>query len=657
MRNLSFVPSSVCALLAGVLLSGCASSFETPDNPVSTQTSLGNIQGSVHGGHQPIVGAHVFVLAAGTGSYAGSGIVASTSNASNSLLISYTTGSYPTTKDTTAGDATLNDYYVTTDANGYFGLTGEYTCTAGTQVYIYVSGGNPGSGTNTAVGLMAVLGQCPSGGSFAATVPTVIINEASTVAAAFAFEGFATDVLHVSAPSATDTLAGTGIANAFANAAQLYSLPYGGGGARATTANGNGVVPQTTINALANSLASCVNSSGVNSTQCSTLLGDAKNTASTPLTPTETATAAINIAHSPAANVSAIFGLAAAIGTPFVPTLSSAPTSFILPIQFSGGGLSAPYVVAIDANGNAFVANNRSGANSITKFSALGVPAPTSPFTGGGIDYATAIAVDLNGNVWVSSENNNSISEFNGSTGVAMSTSAGFTGGGLNQPDGIAIDANGNVWVANQNDSISEFTSTGLAVSPSTGFTGGGLVGESSIAVDANGHVWAAGENSPYTLSEFNVSSGTAVSSTGYTGSGLNEPESIAIDAAGDVWVGNYGNGDAVEFNSAGSYLAAHTGISTMYFQAFDGSSNQFLVAYNTADVVEFNSAGTTISPTGGFVGGEVDASGVAVDGSGDVWIANDSNTGTVTEIIGMGTPVVTPMAYAVKHNTIAARP
>ena len=110
---------------------------------------------------------------------AGPGIAASASNASVSLL---TSGS-GTTLDTSSG-ATNGDYYVTTDSNGGFSITGEYTCTSGQQVYLYALGGNPGSGTNSAAGLMAALGNCPAAGNFLAATPYVVINEVSTVAAA-----------------------------------------------------------------------------------------------------------------------------------------------------------------------------------------------------------------------------------------------------------------------------------------------------------------------------------------------------------------------------------------------------------------------------------------------------------------------------------------
>ena len=70
----------------------------------------------------------------------------------------------------------------------------------------------------------------------------------------------------------------------------------GRGVALPTTPNGNGVVPQATIDTLADILGACVNSAGPSSTPCSMLFANAMNGNSQPA---ETATAAINIAHNP----------------------------------------------------------------------------------------------------------------------------------------------------------------------------------------------------------------------------------------------------------------------------------------------------------------------------------------------------------------------
>lgn len=91
--------------------------------------------------------------------------------------------------------------------------------------------------------------------------------------------------------------------NAFVTASSLASLSTGV--ALATTPGGNGTVPQTEINTLANVLARCINSTGPAFASCATLFSDAKSGGTSGTTPTDTATAAINMAHNPASNWSA----------------------------------------------------------------------------------------------------------------------------------------------------------------------------------------------------------------------------------------------------------------------------------------------------------------------------------------------------------------
>jgi DNA-binding beta-propeller fold protein YncE len=94
------------------------------------------------------------------------------------------------------------------------------------------------------------------------------------------------------------------------------------------------------------------------------------------------------------------------------------------------------------------------------------------------------------------------------------------------------------------------------------------------------------------------------VSTTGYSGGGLNIPYAAACDGAGLVWVANLG---------------------ANLISAFDPS-------------------GSPISPSTGYTspGFDVPAS-IAIDGSGNVWVGN-GEAGTVTELIGAATPVVTPV-------------
>jgi hypothetical protein len=46
----------------------------------------------------------------------------------------------------------------------------------------------------------------------------------------------------------------------------------------------------------------------------------------------------------------------------------------------------------------------------------------------------------------------------------------------------------------------------------------------------------------------------------------------------------------------------------------------------------------------------------IALDGSGNVWVTQPV-ANTVMEMIGAGTPVVTPLAVGVQNNTLGTRP
>ena len=162
----------------------------------------------------------------------------------------------------------------------------------------------------------------------------------------------------------------------------------------------------------------------------------------------------------------------------------------------------------------------------------------------------------------------------------------------------------GNVWIANTNNSVSGVSNTGTAITTSA-VSGGGK----GIAIDNSGDIWSLNANS---LAEF--SSTGAVISAGYTGGGLSTPTALTIDGAGLVWVTNGTNTLSV-FNPNGTPASA------------------------TAYTSLLSSPAT-----------------VNVDGSGNLWITNTGDN-SLTEVIGVATPVTTPQTTAVKNNVVAARP
>jgi hypothetical protein len=599
------------------------------------------VKGLVYGGQQPISGASVYMFAMST---TGSGQL------STSLL--------KNTADTQSG---TYGYYVTTNAGGLFNIAvGDYACTSGQQVYLYSSGGDASFGVNSAAGLMAVLVPCGANNSFPGLPASVQIDEVTTVAAAYALAGFATDSAHISGPSSA--LAATDMANAAASAGNLASL--GTGLALATTPAGNGTAPQTEINTLADILAACINSAGPSSSGCTTLFSNATNSSSDP--PSDTATAAINIAHNPGANVAALYGLATPTA-PFQPYLTGStgytgPNDWTIAVTYSSPSLNGVTGLAIDSSGNVWVSNY--DGNSLTKFSSTGTNlSGTNGYTGGGLNEPSSIAIDGTGNVWVANYNGNSLSEYSPSQGKFLSPgTTGYTGGGLNGPFSLAIDGSGFVWVTDHDgSSVSKFTSAGVAVTGGVfPVSGNGLDNPYGIAIDDSGDAWVANPSAlnGTTLSELTASGGAAGSSP-YTGNGLNAPENVAIDSTGNVWVTNYNAGISV-FNSQGNAVSGspNTGggaegtYGGPYGIAIDGSNNVWVANYgpddggNPGSISEFNySSGTVNAITGanGYEPGLNKPFAIAVDGSGNVWVLLDGD-GTVMELVGAASPVATPL-------------
>lgn len=634
------------------LLTGCAiTDTATTHSPIPGPA----VSGVAFGGSQPITGAKVYLLAANPAGYG---------SASLSLLTSASTGN--------AVDSV--GAYVTTTSTGGFNLApagnADYDCTqgyalgAGTatsvptnligneQVYLYVRGGNAGSGTNNNIGLLAALGPCNNIYS-----NTITVNELTTIAAAYALSGYATDATHLA--SSGTALALTGLSNAGLNSSNLVDLATG-----QPVVNSTGITrPVSTLYTLANILAACVNGKSGN-TNCSTLFTYTQSSGTSGGTPAETATAAINLAHNPyqsAAGMTALYSLVPATGAPFAGALSSQPNDFTLGLTYTGGGLSVSSAIAIDGSGNAWVANISN--NSVSKFSTTGSAlSPANGFTGGGLKQPYAVAIDPAGNVWTSNFANSSVTKLS-STGMAISPSAGYTSAGISGPLSIAIDGAGNAWIGNgTNNSVTKLSTSGFLLAQSTNVAS--ISQPYGVAIDAAGNVWTAnlGNNSISKLSN----TGTAISpSSGYTGGGVSTPFAVAIDGSGNVWTANSNTAASSfsEFANTGTAISPSVGftgggLNAPLGVAIDGAGSAWGTNYPTNSVSRLSGTGATISPATGYTSGAINGpQGIAIDGSGDVWVANQYGS-TATELIGAASPVVTPLAASlISPYTPASRP
>lgn len=591
-------------------LTGTAGSTAKIDAP--PPLADGALTGVVSSGTIPIAYAHVYLFAANTTGYG---------QASVSLLSATETG----TSDAVGA-------YVPTAFNGTFKMTGDYTCSSGQQLYVYVLGGDAGTGQNALIGLMAAIGSCPS-----STGPGigVTVNEVSTIAAAYAMAGFAMDATHVS--SSGTTLAQVGVANAFANASNLASLSTGA--ALATTPAGNGTVPQQTINALANTLADCINLGRSCSSVLSTATSDGTSTGTIP---TDTATAAINIAHNPGANVATLYGLGLS-GTPyFSPALLAQPNDWTLAVKYTGGGLDYPLNLAVDASGNIWVLSHDEG--SLSEFNTLGVSQRgNAGITSNVPDKAVGLAIDPSGDLWVSGLST-SMAKFTG-TGNYLSTVTW----GCYYPGHLAIDSGGDVYGTDEGP-ICKYAANGTASSFTPACTYG-----VAIAIDGAGNVWMPTIEGGNAITEFTSSLSMVPGEPcigWYDPNGI-QMSGVAIDAEGDVWAAG---SPVTEVSSSGSVLSGSGYAIAAAAIAIDGNDTVWTTGGSALGHLAHN--GTVISPSTGYtasgLAGETD---LAVDTSGNIWTLDVNNY--LVEWVGLAAPVTTPLVQNLVNNptTIGQRP
>jgi hypothetical protein len=559
------------------------------------------------------------------------------------------------------------NYYLTTDTSGDF--NGTYTCTVGTPLYAYALGGGSVYGSNPAIGEMAVIGTCPA---YPDPFPQITMNEVTTVAAAYTMAGFALDAKDVSSDAGvssnpTALQASTGIVNAFTNASNLVDLSTGT--ALTTTPVGSGGVPYQTLYSLANILASCIESSG----PCTTLFSTAtSNGTSTGTTATDTATAAIYIAQNPAANISTLWGLIPS--SPPYTGLSAQPNDFTVAIFWvpgggttGSGGPAVPKGIAVDGMGNVWVTDYWTGSGNAfaSELSSTGVVLASGGPSTGGLFYPQGVAIDSAGNAWVATLSGIPLSftaEIVGlsSSGSALSTVETLTDGGLVSPTSVTFDSSGNIWAVNGNNGVSEFNPSTTYVYFPSGDNPSALSGDSGIAADSSGNIWSATPQYAVKLD----SSGTVVYNVSVA-SAASTLSASAVDHSGSVWISNVGANSIIKVSGTGTVLSpsgGYTGggLNTPYSIAIDGSGNAWVanpasLGTGYSSITEFSNSGTLLSGSNGFEaaydGGYEQ---VAVDGSGNVWVAG---FGEIVEIIGAATPVVTPLATAAATNTLGYRP
>ncbi len=341
---------------------------------------------------------------------------------------------------------------VRSGADGSFVVNADQTPNGSTLYLVATSGApvaNPQGGVNDAIAFLAALGTHPP--------PKVVVNEMTTIASVVTHAQFIDGAAIKGSPLALGIAAG--------NVQNFVDLATGGYGATIADALNGGQTPTlANFGTLANVLAGCATS--VKADACAKMF-----TAATPpagSAPTDTLAAVESIVRYPSHQPEKLFALLDEFypaqptrprPSPFQPSLTFAPSAWIFPLKFDGGGVRGGGKLMLDSEGNAWVADN---------------------FQYGGQSQDVR---------W-----DGGLSKFAPNGKPLSPAVTGFTGGGLFGPGfGLALDAQNRPWVTSfQGDTISIFDTTGKPLSPPYGYDFNGQLGSmQGVIATPNGDIWA----------------------------------------------------------------------------------------------------------------------------------------------------------------------
>jgi hypothetical protein len=437
-------------------------------------------------------------------------------------------------------------------ADGRFSMALSGSLAADSSLYLVAQGGqltaNQTAGNNPAIALMTVLGSKPPA--------SVTINEMTTIASVWTHNQFIDGTVIKGQPLQLKIAAG--------NVPSFVDLATGGWG-EAIQSPLNSTQSPTMANfaTLSNVLAGCVTS--VKADACKSLFAAA--TSPEGKVPVDTLAAAESIARAPWHQPEKIFALlenfyplpagkAAPRLTPYAPYLTFAPSSWILPLRFAGGGYYAGGKLMFDSEGNAWTADNfQVGAQAqdslwqghVSKFAPDGKPLSPAVigFTGGGLmGPGFGLAIDAKDNAWMTSfAGNNNIALFD-KNGMPLSPSEGWNlGGKLTNMQGIIVTPDGDVWAADTVSSqlvhipkgdpsnaklLCQNTSSDPLKNPCK------LLLPFALAIDQKDNIWITNILGDH-VTRFPGGDHTKAETfkVGFSGSGL------AVDSLGNVWVTN----------------------------------------------------------------------------------------------------------------------
>jgi uncharacterized repeat protein (TIGR03803 family) len=350
-----------------------------------------------------------------------------------------------------------------------------------------------------------------------------------------------------------------------------------------------------------------------------------------------------------------------------------------------GGGFVYPFGVAVDASGNVYVTDQQNGGavkemppgctstNFTNNACAIGT-------LGGGFQSAQGVTVDGSGNVYVTDQQNGgAVKEM--PSGCSSSSCVTMLGGGFDNPWGVAVDTSGNVYVADLDSGLVKEMPPGCT---SSNFTGGACtittLGSAfnypyAVAVDGSGNVYVASANNGFVdeISPHGVNFGAvAVGTTGpvqtlyfaFTAGGSGVTVSALTQGAQGLDFTDPGTGSCDTNGTGHAYSAGDTcTVDVMFAPQLPGSRNGAVELLDGSGNVLASGyvQGTGVGPQVNFlpgvqstvVSGLSTVAGVAVDGSGNLYVVDLAADAVYKETLSAGGYSQSVVANAANNGLI----
>ena len=470
-----------------------------------------------------------------------------------------------------------------TDSKGKFYLyIPQNSIVSGATYYALASKGNN-------IKLVTIMGEKP--------LPTIVINEMTTVAAAYSMAQFLNGNLIYG------KVLGLKIA-ALMNANLVNPITGNLSAVMTKSPNANETNSMRSLSSLANLIAPCVRN---NTNFCTALFSTSTFDG---ITPKNTLEALLSVAHHHANHVLAIYALTLPlkIYTPYLIPVQK-PDAWTVAVKFNNSGnescpFGGPAKTKFDKNGFAWITNNvvqgtPNSAKCIIVLQPNGQPSsgthntPTSTIFGGGIlGTAYGIDIDLNNSIWVGDfgwgqcsdciPTSGAISQISG-TGIPISGPSGYTSF-IQRAQGVAIDKNNNIWIASSgNDRIVVFPNGNP--NEAIYYQEPESSGPFEVVIDSKGAAWVTNSTSA-TVNKFIIQNNQLVQKLSVAVG--NQLKGMTIDSLDNLWIASFGNSVVYELDSLGNIVntvpAGAGGVDKPWGVTIDSDDNVWVANFTDLD-------------------------------------------------------------------------